>query len=86
MTARLDRRARAGKIPPMNEDQPPPKPKRGPPFGSQNAAKDDGLDATFTIRVKGSERDAYMKAKGKHGKLSTWIRQTLNKEAGHPPP
>jgi hypothetical protein len=64
---------------------------RGAPKKNQNAKKDGGLDAALTIRIKKSERDAWMAAKGKRpdGKpasLALWVRCACNKAAGINPP
>lgn len=53
----------------------------GAPRGNQHAAKDegDGLDAVLHLRVKGSEKNAWVKKAQKEGKkLAEWARDRLN--------
>jgi len=52
-------------------------------LGNKNATKDETLDDQTTFRHLKAERAAWMRAKGKDGKLATWVRETLNKEAGY---
>jgi len=56
-------------------------PQPGAPQGNQNAAKEEGLDDQTTFRHFKAERAAWMKAKGKDGKLTLWMREVLNKAA-----
>lgn len=59
-----------------------------PLTGNQFAAKavEDKLSESRSLRFKASEIKGYNRAKPADMPLRIWIRQTLNKEAGLPPP
>lgn len=53
----------------------------GAPVGNQNAAKPegDGLDAVLNLRVKPSEKNAWVRQAQSEGKkLAEWVRERLN--------
>ena len=54
--------------------------------GNQTAAKPDGakLSATVQLRTHPREKSAWVRA-ARPGKLTDWIRRTLNEAAGHSP-
>jgi len=55
-----------------------------PKIGNKNAEKAEKNDAHLTLRLSNREKTAWVKA-AHPGKLSDWVRKTLNKAAEHQP-